>query len=469
MKFKRILAAGVSAAAVLGMAACGGGGSSADDNTIVFWTNATAGDGRQYWEDFAAAFESEHEGVTVQIEAIQNEDYEGKLTTAMQDLGSGPDVFMTLGGQKDRDMIAAGQLMDLTDKISDTVKTQMAAALDSVTYDGKIYGVPVTVQPGGIWYSKDLFAQAGITEVPTTWEELMDACQKLKDAGIDPIAVGAKDAWPAAHWYYWLSLRICSPDVYDESMANKDFSAECWTAAGEKLQELNDAGYFNEGYLTTTAQQGASSSAGLLANHKAAMELMGTWEPGVVRDLTPDQQPMADLLTTTAQQGASSSAGLLANHKAAMELMGTWEPGVVRDLTPDQQPMADLGFFAFPSIEDGEGEEGALMGSATSNGVNPEAPEIAIDFVNKMAEKEWQDKFATAFSTIPASAESQADVEDESLAGLIEALNASDGMKLWMDTSLGANIGTALNTGVVNMLSGTGTPEDLRRSTPPTV
>ena len=414
MKFKRILAAGVSAAAVLGMAACGGGGSSADDNTIVFWTNATAGDGRQYWEDFAAAFESEHEGVTVQIEAIQNEDYEGKLTTAMQDLGSGPDVFMTLGGQKDRDMIAAGQLMDLTDKISDTVKTQMAASLDSATYDGKIYGVPTTVQPGGIWYSKDLFAQAGITEAPTTWEELMDACQKLKDAGIDPIAVGAKDAWPAAHWYYWLSLRICSPDVYDESMANKDFSAECWTAAGEKLQELNDAGYFNEGYLTTTAQQ-----------------------------------------------GASSSAGLLANHKAAMELMGTWEPGVVRDLTPDQQPMADLDFFAFPSIEDGEGEEGALMGSATSNGVNPEAPEIAIDFVNKMAEKEWQDKFATAFSTIPASAESQADVEDESLAGLIEALNASDGMKLWMDTSLGANIGTALNTGVVNMLSGTGTPEDI--------
>lgn len=414
MKFKRILAAGVSAAAVLGMAACGGGGSSADDNTIVFWTNATAGDGRQYWEDFAAAFESEHEGVTVQIEAIQNEDYEGKLTTAMQDLGSGPDVFMTLGGQKDRDMIAAGQLMDLTDKISDTVKTQMAASLDSATYDGKIYGVPTTVQPGGIWYSKDLFAQAGITEAPTTWEELMDACQKLKDAGIDPIAVGAKDAWPAAHWYYWLSLRICSPDVYDESMANKDFSAECWTAAGEKLQELNDAGYFNEGYLTTTAQQ-----------------------------------------------GASSSAGLLANHKAAMELMGTWEPGVVRDLTPDQQPMADLGFFAFPSIEDGEGEEGALMGSATSHGVNPEAPEIAIDFVNKMAEKEWQDKFATAFSTIPASAESQADVEDESLAGLIEALNASDGMKLWMDTSLGANIGTALNTGVVNMLSGTGTPEDI--------
>lgn len=413
MNIKRIAAAGVAVAAVLGFGACGSG-SSADDNTIVFWHNATAGEGRQYWEDYAAAFEKEHEGVTVQIEAIQNEDFEGKLTTAMQDLSSGPDVFMALGGQKDRDMIAAGQMMDLTDKITDENKEKLGSSLDSATYDGKIYGMPTTVQPGGIWYSKDLFAQAGITEVPTTWEELMDACQKLKDTGIDPIAVGAKDAWPAAHWYYWLSLRICSPDVYEESMANKDFSAECWTAAGEKLQELNDAGYFNEGYLTTTAQQ-----------------------------------------------GASSSAGLLANHKAAMELMGTWEPGVLKDLTPDQQPMADLGFFAFPSIEGGEGEEGTLMGAATGFGVNPEAPDAAIDFINKMAEKKWQDKYATAFSTIPATTEAQADVTDENLTMLVAALNESDGMKLWMDTSLGSNIGNALNTAVVNLLSGNGTPEDI--------
>lgn len=413
MKFKRILAAGVSAAAVLGMAACGGG-NSADDNTIVFWHNATAGDGRQYWEDFAAEFEEENPGTKVEIEAIQNEDFEGKLTTAMQDLGSGPDVFMMLGGQKDRDMIAAGQMMDLTDKIDDTVKTQMVNSLPSTTYDDKVYGVPTTVQPGGLWYSKDLFAQAGITEVPTTWEELIDACQKLKDAGITPIAVGAKDAWPAAHWYYWLSLRICSPDVYDESMENRDFSDKCWVQAGEKLQELNDAGFFNEGYLTTTAQQ-----------------------------------------------GASSSAGLLANHKAAMELMGTWEPGVVRDLTPDKKAMADLGFFAFPSVEGGQGKPGELMGAGTGFALNPEAPDIAVDFVNKMAEKKWQDKYATAFSTIPASAEAQADVTDESLADLIQALNESGGMKLWMDTSLGSNIGNALNTGVVNLLSGNGTPEDI--------
>ena len=113
-------------------------------------------------------------------------------------------------------------------------------------------------------------------------------------------------------------MRECSPKAYAKGVNDKDFSDSCWTKAGDDLKDLLDANAFNEGFLTTTAQQ-----------------------------------------------GASSSAGLLANHKAAMELMGTWEPGVLKDLTPDKKPMADLGFFAFPTVDGGKGEEGALMGAVT--------------------------------------------------------------------------------------------------------
>ena len=175
MKFKTIAAATLAVATMLGMGACGPSTGAKDDKTITFWHNATAGDGKQYWEDMAKAFEKKT-GVKVQIQAIQNEDFEGKLTTAMQDPASGPDVYMTLGGAKTKDMIDAGQAMDLTDKISDTVKKQMSSALESMSYDGKVYGVPVTVQPGGIWYSKDLFKQAGIDAAPTTFSEPEDRC-----------------------------------------------------------------------------------------------------------------------------------------------------------------------------------------------------------------------------------------------------------------------------------------------------
>ena len=139
MKFKTIAAATLAVATMLGMGACGPSTGAKDDKTITFWHNATAGDGKQYWEDMAKAFEKKT-GVKVQIQAIQNEDFEGKLTTAMQDPASGPDVYMTLGGAKTKDMIDAGQTMDLTDKISDTVKKQMSSALESMSYDGKVYG-----------------------------------------------------------------------------------------------------------------------------------------------------------------------------------------------------------------------------------------------------------------------------------------------------------------------------------------
>ena len=388
MKLKTFAAATLAVATVIGMSACGGSESSSDDKTITFWHNASAGEGRQYWENLAKSFEEANPGTKVEIQAIQNEDFAGKLQTAMQDPASGPDVFMSLGGAKTKEMIDAGQVMDLTDKISDTVKTDMKTTLSAATFDGKVYGVPVSVEPGGMWYSKDLFKKAGVSDVPATYEELLADAKKLKDSGTDAIALGAKDAWPAAH--------------------------ACWVNAGKKLQELKDLKGFNDGFLTTTAQQ-----------------------------------------------GANSSAGLLANHKAAMELMGAWEPGVLKDLTPDQKPMADLGFFAFPEVAGGEGEPGALMGGVTYFCVNPKASQTSIDFVNYMGEKKNQEDYAKAFSTIPASEPARAVVTDESLKQVIEYLDKAPSMQLWMDTALGTNIGNALNAAVVNMLSGQGSPEDI--------
>ena len=413
MKFKTIAAATLAVATMLGMGACGSSAGAKDDKTITFWHNATAGDGKQYWEDLAKAFEKKT-GVKVQIQAIQNEDFEGKLTTAMQDPASGPDVYMTLGGAKTKDMVDAGQVMDITDKISDTVKKQMSSSLESVSYDGKVYGVPVTVQPGGIWYSKDLFKQAGIDAVPTTFSELKTDVQKLRSAGIEPIALGGKDAWPVGHWYYWLSMRECSPKAYAKGVNDKDFSDSCWVKAGDDLKDLLDANAFNEGFLTTTAQQ-----------------------------------------------GASSSAGLLANHKAAMELMGTWEPGVLKDLTPDKKDMADLGYFAFPTMDGGEGDPTAIMGGSDGMAVGEWAPEEAVDFLNFVSEKEWQEKYAEAFSTIPANKEAQDVVTNEALKQVLTVYNDASSVSMWLDTVFGQNIGNALNEGVVNMMAGQGSAQDI--------
>ena len=146
-------------------------------------------------------------------------------------------------------------------------------------YQGKTYGLPFNFGIEGFWYNKDLFAQAGIEGTPTTLDELNDAVDKLKDAGIAPIAVGAGDKWPAAHYWYNFALKSCSPEVLQTAQTEFDFSDDCFLEAGELLQEFIDSEPFQEGFLATTAQQGAGSSAGLVATGSGRDGAHGPLEP----------------------------------------------------------------------------------------------------------------------------------------------------------------------------------------------
>jgi multiple sugar transport system substrate-binding protein/raffinose/stachyose/melibiose transport system substrate-binding protein len=397
-------------------AACGGGGETAggsgegEDVTLSFWHNSTTGDGKKYWDDTAAAFEAENPNVTIEIQSVQNEDMDGKLQTALNS-GDAPDIFMARGGGKLADVVAAGQVKDLTDLIDDSVKEDMGAAFNAFTVEGKIYGVPSAVLPGGIFYSKDLFEQAGITETPETLEDLEAAVEKLKAAGIQPIALGAKDAWPAAHWYYFFALRACSQETMDQAAETRTFDDPCWEKAGEDLQEFAGTEPFNEGFLTTSAQQ-----------------------------------------------GAGSSAGLLANHKAAMELMGGWDVGVIASLTPDQKPLPDLGWFPFPAVEGGDGDPTAMMGGVDGYSCFVEAPAECEEFLQFAAQPEQQEGYAKAFQTIPASKAAAAATPEGPLQEVQAAYENAAYVSVWLDTLFGQNIGNALNAGVVEMLAGQGDP-----------
>lgn len=419
------LAAGLLAGTML-LAACGGGGSGGSGGSggggsegggeveLTFWHNSTTGDGKAYWENVARAFEAANEGVTVTIQSIQNEDMDGKLQTALNS-GDAPDIFMARGGGKLADIVAAGQVMDLTDKIDDATKAAVGeGTFAAFSVDGKIYGMPTAVLPGGIYYSKDLFEQAGISETPETIDDLVAAVEALKGIGVEPIALGGKDAWPAAHWYYFFALRMCPQEVMDEAASTKTFDDPCWVEAGEALQEFAGIEPFNKGFLTTSAQQ-----------------------------------------------GAGSSAGLLANHKAAMELMGAWNPGVIASLTPDEQPLADLGWFPFPAVDGAKGAPTAMMGGVDGYACHVNAPAECAEFLNFFMQKEHQEGYAEAFVTVPASLEAQDAVEEGTLRDILEAYNEAAYVTVWLDTLFGQNVGNALNAGVVEMLAGSGTPDGI--------
>jgi raffinose/stachyose/melibiose transport system substrate-binding protein len=397
----------------MGMAACGGGddddnGSSGGNVTMQLWENATTGPGKAFWDKTAADYHAAHPNVTIKIQAIQNEDLDGKLQTALNS-GSAPDIFLQRGGGKMAAMVEADQLKDISGDITDATKQALGdAVLGAGQVDGKSYAIPISILPGGLWYSKDLFQKAGVTAPPTTRDEFNAAVTKLKANGT-PVALGAKDAWPAAHWFYFFALRACSKDTLDATAKSKTFDDPCWTKAGNDLKAFADTKPFQNGFLTTSAQQ-----------------------------------------------GAGSSAGLVANHKASMELMGAWDPGVIASLTKDTKPLPDLGYFPFPAVPGGQGDPAAIMGGADGYSCSKQAPKECADFLNYLVTKDVQEAYYKGFNSLPVNKDAQGAVTEEYLKAVLEAYNKAPYVSQWLDTVYGQNVGNALNVSVVNLLAGKG-------------
>ncbi|MTE17595.1 extracellular solute-binding protein [Streptomyces sp. TRM43335] len=413
-KTRSVTAAAIGLGIALAATGCAGGGdgSSGGEGTLTLWTNAMEGRGAEYWRSAAEEYHSLHPDVTIEIQSVQNEDLDGKLQNALNS-DSAPDIFLQRGGGKMQAMVDAGQIraLDLTDTDRANVGD---AALEGVSIDGKVYAMPLDTQPEGIYYSKDLFEKAGIASPPTTMDELEDAVAKLKAIDVAPIAVGAKDAWPAAHWYYNFALRECSREVMQEAAKSLEFDDPCWIKAGEDLESLLEVDPFQKGFLTASSQQ-----------------------------------------------GAGSSAGMLANHKAAMELMGNWNPGVIADLTPDKKPLPDLGWFPFPAVPGGQGDPTAIMGGAGGYSLSKNAPKEALDFLRFVVTKDQQEAYAGAFDTIPVNKDAQGVVTESYNISALRAFNKAAYSMQFLDTVYGQNVGNAMNIAVVNLMAGKGSAADI--------
>ncbi len=417
----RALALGASLAV---LAACGTGTASTDDgtdsgdaSTITWWHNSNTDPGKAYYDEVAQQFEEDNPGVTVEVSAMQHEDMLTKLDAAFQG-GDVPDVYMERGGGELADHVEAGLTKDLSDLAADEIET-LGGSVAGWQVDGATYALPFSVGVVGFWYNTALFEQAGITETPTTVDELLATADTLEQAGIEPISVGAGDKWPAAHYWYYLALRQCPQEVLEGAVQTLDFSDECFLRAGQDLETIVDAQPFNQGFLATAAQTGPTSASGLLATGKVAMEMQGHWEPGVMQGLTEDGAGLGD----------------------------------------------DLGWFPFPSVDGGEGDQTAALGGGDAWAVSQDAPDAAVDFVKYLLSDEVQQGFAERDMGLPTNPAASGSVKDPALAGLLEVRDDAPYVQLYFDTAFGQSVGGAMNDEIALLFAGSSTPEAIVEKT----
>ena len=127
-------------------------------------------------------FNEEYPNVTINYESVPFGEAQNKFKTAAE-AGSGAPDIMRAEVAWVPEFAAAGHLyaLDGTALLEDN--NFLETPLSSNVYDGKTYGVPQVTDTLGLMYNKELFEKAGITEAPTTWEEVDEAAQAAQGEG----------------------------------------------------------------------------------------------------------------------------------------------------------------------------------------------------------------------------------------------------------------------------------------------
>lgn len=173
----------------------------AEEITWMFWDdlNATEDLISLGYKDTVERFNKDYEGkYHVNVVTTNLEEYYAKLN-ALVAAGETPDCFIVSPGPNLDVYVDPGIAADLTDYIKadgwiDTFNGG-EGAFSQQTYDGKIYAVPLNIAAACVFYNTEMFETAGITTMPTDWNGMLDACEKLQSAGYTPLTISAGTAW----------------------------------------------------------------------------------------------------------------------------------------------------------------------------------------------------------------------------------------------------------------------------------
>ncbi|MFD2333465.1 ABC transporter substrate-binding protein [Cohnella sp. GCM10020058] len=257
-------ASGSAAASPSGSAASGGAAEGNLTGTITWATHRTElvdTDLKKYVD----AFEAKYPGTEVKIEGLKDYEQTIRVRMAANEL---PDVLSLVETTK-------ADLPKFYEPLDDLGLDDNIYFKDYNSYEGKLYGITQQVAINGLLYNKQAFEKAGITAPPKTLDELYADADKLKAAGIVPMATAFKDAWTLQYWTDPAEFIYGSTNLRNDKI-NSDAPFTADGAYGQGLgilKNLYDKGELEKDVYSATWDQTQKD----LASGKAAMMYIGNW------------------------------------------------------------------------------------------------------------------------------------------------------------------------------------------------
>jgi raffinose/stachyose/melibiose transport system substrate-binding protein len=245
---------------------------------LRLWSWNNEGDYPKVFELMIDRFEKKHPDVEVKIQWVPYTEYNEKLKASIA-AGDYPEIPEIHPGSPMYSLFQAGELLPLTKELKTGFPKFFPSALADLTFNGEVYSIPLDVNNLTIFYNKTIFKELGL-EIPETIDELIEACQVLKENGYLGIAHGAKDGWPAGDLYFQM---VAYTDGSHTLLRKADFGQIEWNRpefidAALQIIRMNDNGVFPPGTASIDYFTGAVQ---LFTQQKAAMFYpAGSWIVG---------------------------------------------------------------------------------------------------------------------------------------------------------------------------------------------
>ena len=369
------------------------------------------------WQDIAAQYEASHPNVKIQFQFLENEAFKAKLPTLLQS-SDAPSMFYTWGGGVLKAQSATGAIRDVTAALDANNgawrNTISSAALDGMSFDGKVWAIPYQSGVVSFFYNKALFQKAGVDATGIkTWDDFLAAVQKLKAAGITPIAGGGGDKWPIHFYWSYLAMRIAGKDGFAAAKAGSDngFSAPAFVQAGQDLADLGKLQPFQNGYL------GATWNDTLAAFGDGRSAIILSFENTY----------------NTQSAGATDGKGLAEDN---------------------------VGRFPFPLVAGGKGLITDDFGGINGWVVTKNAPPETEDFLNFLTNADNERTQASKIGFLPTTKGTGDAVKDPLLSAAAAQMAAETWHQNFLDQDLGPDVGRVVNDMSVGIVSGQTTPAD---------
>lgn len=248
-----------TASTASGSTASGDTASASDEKvtlSMMVTTRPNTGGKDFYLDILPELVKEKYPNINIEVEQLPTDQYKQTVRLKFAS-GQGPDMFNWWASLQAKDLVDAGYVKDLTDYPA--LSKYRKDIVNSYKFNDKVYAIPNGTSFLTTWYNKDAFKKAGITQLPTNWDEFLQVCEKLKKAGYTPITCGDKQSFVIQFGMY----QIAASEVYGENEHFDDeltsgktkFTDSVWVKTIEKMETLYKKGYVIQNSLGLSQDQ----------------------------------------------------------------------------------------------------------------------------------------------------------------------------------------------------------------------